>query len=512
MKDRNGLAVIDMNMSGNKFFNKTCILIIAAVIVIAAVWYTLWTRGCFLPKWIKWESGTCYDQSGQYEILLARRKIKVKYNDTVIWTLPEGVKVQKVLSCDIDNDQKDELILLCWKVGRYGIHKPFWVKKDERKWSQHIFVYEYENDTIRPKWTSSYIGQDVTDMAVGSDTDSLNRLFLTDPDGKISCWIWDSWGFTKEEKSVTFTVFGDNIIHEPIYRFGINNDESFGFLFENLEDVISESDVSIINQETPLVYDPSMYSDYPRFGTPVGVGQAIVDAGFDVVTCATNHALDKGTWGIEFTRNFFEANNIMCLGIQSEDETDYAPYQILEKNGIRFALLNYTYGTNGIRIPDENPNMVHLLEDEARIRTDIEEAKADADFVIVFAHWGTEDSAQIDDFQRKWSQVFLEEKVDVVIGTHPHVIQPYEILTGENGHQMLIYYSIGNYISAQPEKSCVKGGMASFTVMLTQSGYAVTEYELQPLSITWQEGGSYTVSLLTEYQYKGGENYEKEDH
>lgn len=470
-------------------------MIAAVIVVIAAILYGLWTRGFFLPRWIRWESSICFDQTTQYEIQLVGKKVEIRCNDMVIWTSQKGVKVQKVLSCDIDNDQMDELILLCWKVGRYGSHKPFWVEEDERKWSQHIFVYEYDNETIRPKWMSSYIGQDVTDMAVGSAPDSLNRLFLTDQNGEISCFIWDSWGFTKEERTVSFAVFGDNIIHEPIYRYGLYKDKSFDFLFENMKDVIEESDIAIINQETPLVDKPSMYSDYPRFGTPVEVGEAIVNAGFDVVTCATNHALDKGIGGIEFTRNFFEDNHIMCLGIQSEGEADYLPYQNLTKNGIRFAMFNYSYGTNGIRIPDENPHMVHLLDEEEKIRDDIKEARSEADFIIVFAHWGTENSTQIDDFQRKWAKVFLEENVDVVIGTHPHVVQPYEILTGENGHKMLIYYSLGNYISAQPEKSCVKGGMASFDVVLTQSGYEVTDFSLQPLSITWREGGSYTVSL-----------------
>ena len=464
----------------------------------AAVLYTLWHNGCFLPKWIQWKNGNYYDHADQYEVSLEHKQINVRYNNVIIWTSPEGVKVQDAISCDIDNDQKEELILLCWKVGRYGRYKPFWIEKDERSWSQHIFVYEYDLGEIRPKWMSSYIGQDVADMDVYSESDSLNRLFLTDPKGEVSCWKWDSWGFTKEDRSVSFTVFGDNIIHEPIYRYGLYHEEDFDFLFANMEDTISESDVAIINQETPLIDDPAMYSDYPRFGTPIGVGQAIVDAGFDIVTCATNHVLDKGTRGIEITRDFFDSNDVICLGIQKESERDYIPYTIFVKNGIRFALLNYTYGTNGIRIPDDNPNMVHLLADEEKIREDINEARSQADFVMIFVHWGTENSQQVDDSQRKWTQVFLESDVDVVIGTHPHVLQPYELLTNENGHQMLVYYSIGNFISAQSEKSCIKGGMAGFTVALTKTGYEIMEYSLQPLEITWNADKGYSVNLLTD--------------
>ena len=119
--------------------------------------------------------------------------------------------------------------------------------------------------------------------------------------------------------------------------------------------------------------------------------------------------------------------------------------------------------------------------------------------MIVFVHWGTENSENIDEFQQKWTKIFLDSKVDVVIGTHPHVIQPYEVLTDENGHKMLIFYSLGNFISAQSEKSCIKGGMASFTISLTKEGYQITEYSLQPLMIQWQEGGKYTVDLKGDF-------------
>lgn len=140
--------------------------------------------------------------------------------------------------------------------------------------------------------------------------------------------------------------------------------------------------------------------------------------------------------------------------------------------------------------------MVQLFGDEEKIRDDIASAKKAADLVIVFAHWGTEYEQEPDDFQKKWAQIFLDSGVDIVIGTHPHVLQPVEVLTAQGGHSMLIYYSIGNYISAQPEKSCVKGGMAEFTAALTPKGYRVIEYDLKPLTITWQTGGRYEVQQL----------------
>lgn len=472
-----------------------------ALAAVSAVIFALCMQMQFrtgIPLWVHWENCFFSDQTGMYEVELNRKAVRVKYNtdaqgDHIVWTLPEEIKVQKALSCDIDHDNMDELVLLCWKKGRYGAHRPFWVKEDEDTWSQHLFVYEYNTGKIKPKWMSSYIGQDVADMTANGKGAPDTRLWFRTPDGEMSSWVWDSWGFAREDTEITFTAFGDVLVHEPIYRYGLQNDETFDFLFENVRDMISDSDVSIINQETPLTDDPAMFGGYPRFGTPVNVGQAIVDAGFDVVTCATNHALDRGPEGVDFTRRFFDASHITCLGIQTVDENRKKPYALIRRNGVCFALLNYTYGTNGIRLPDENPNMVHLLSDEDEIRDDIAKAKSEADFVMVFAHWGTEHSGEPDDFQRKWTQLFLDSKVDIVVGTHPHTLQPYELLNSGDGHKMLVYYSIGNYISAQPEKSCVRGGRADFTISLTPSGYQITAYGLQPLTITCQPGGKYTV-------------------
>ena len=516
------------NGIGKKIIEVTVLCICLLVTVLG------WNGGFFLPRWIDWKCGTSVDASERYEIFLKRRTVDVVYDNSVIWTTPKDIKVQDALFCDIDGDEADELVLLCWKIGRFGTGRPFWVEEDEETWSQHIFVYSCEGGTVKPKWMSSYIGVDVAEMAASDHRGSLmggmterggavghrsgstarhnaewrrQHLLLTDLDGKMSSWVWESWGFTKEDTDISFVAFGDNLIHEPIYQYGLHNNNTnsndnsnFDFLFEEkkIENAIAASDIAIINQETPFTDNPARYSGYPRFGTPTGVGEAIVDVGFDVVTCATNHVLDQGVDGVDFTKGFFDSRDILCIGIQSGEEEEYRPYEILVKSGVRIALFNYTYGINGSGIPQDISCRVHMLDDEERIRADIAKACAETDFVIVFAHWGTEYEQEPDELQRKWSQIFLESGVDAVVGTHPHVLQPYEVLQGEDGHEMLVYYSIGNYISAQAERSCVKGGMAQFTVSLTPDGYRITEYTLQPLVITRQEDGKYTVDFLTE--------------
>lgn len=475
----------------------TAMMVIMALVGTGAILYVLWLQGVFLPGWISWQSREWNDASGEYHISLTEKKVEVAHDGCVIWTSGENVKVQDVLSCDIDNDLEDELVLLCWKRGRYGRARPFWVKEDEESWSQHLFVYEYNQGKIHAKWMSSYLGTEVAGLAAGPAQEPFSALLFTDTEGKVSCWRWDSWGFRKEETEVSFVVFGDNLIHEPIYRYGLNHNASFDFLYENVRDAIMESDVAVINQETPLTDNPDWYGDYPRFGTPVQVGQAIVDAGFDIVTCATNHALDRGAEGIAFTKDFFESSHVKCIGIQTEDEKEYMPFETVRRNNITFALLNYTYGTNGLLAPEEVPYMVHLLEEDT-VRKDLAEADEAADFVIVFVHWGTEYSQDIDGFQQEWTRVFLEGGADVVVGSHPHALQPFEMLRDDEGHEMLVYYSLGNFVSSQQEKFCVRGGMADFTVSLTPEGYRVTEYGLRPLGILRDESGRITAGFLPE--------------
>lgn len=484
-------------MGGNNGQKKTLSLFLLAALLLAGIGglgFSLWKNGAFLPGWVTWEDRRIFDLSGTYRIVLQHKRVRVFLENEEIWTSPETVKVQEALSCDMDQDGQDELILLCWKVGRFGVHKPFWIKEDEKEWSQHIFVYEYGPDKVRPKWMSSYIGQDVARMEPNQTVAAQRRLWLTDPDGAVSSWIWNGWGFEKEDTEITFAVFGDLIAHEPIYRYGLLQG-GFGFLFENVTDILRQKDVAVINQETPLTDDPQQYGGYPRFGTPVQVGEAVWEAGFDVVTCATNHMLDRGEAGAVFTKRFLEEKGISCPGIRSKTEAGGRSYEILKRKGVSFALFNYTYGTNGITLPEDAAVSLPLLQDEEKIKKELQSARKEADLVIVFVHWGTENAAKTDAFQQKWAQVFLAAKADVVVGTHPHAIQPVEVLEDEDGHRMLLYNSIGNFVSAQPQKSCEKGGVAEFTVSLTQEGYQVTAYDLIPLRIEWQEGGKYAVTV-----------------
>lgn len=470
------------------------IIILAVAVVTAAVFLLLWRRGTFLPGWIEWKETVLECRDSGVAISLKNRRLDFSYEGKVVWSAPSEYQVQDFQWGDIDSDGERELLLLCWKIGTYGEHRPFWVEKNDRRWSQHIFIYDWDGEKISPLWMASDLGMEVQDWTY----DEHGYLMLLDRQGQISGWAWLSWGLEWVETQVSFAAVGDVLIHAPIYYRGLEQG-NFDFLYENISDVIREADVAVMNQETIYTAEPAHYSDFPRFGTPLSAGEAVVNAGFDVVTTATNHALDQGMEGIDTTYQFYEKYDILPLGIQpSEHASDPVPFQIIRKRRISFALLNCTYGLNGQPLPEDCPYAVHTLMDEAQVRADIRAAREAADIVIVFAHWGTEYQTEPDEEQGRWTQVFLEEGVDIVVGTHPHVLQPYEWVIREDGHRMLVYYSLGNFVSAQDTPERIVGGMAQFQVAITLNGCEVVEAGLIPV-VTHQEGGSYTTYLLDDY-------------
>lgn len=464
--------MVEQNNNRKKRMIKTAALVLAAVLVYLTA--RLWYEGAFLPRWVKWEDTTSVSN----------------------WTTEDHVKVQSMLWADVDQDGEDELLVLCWKIGRFGSHRPFWEKYDPPVWSQHIFVYKYskKSEKYRPLWMASNIGVDACNWKYD---EVHHRLLIEDPDGQVTAWIWPSWGFEQIDTEISFVAVGDNLIHQNIYEYALENTEgNFDFLFSNVKKDIEEADIAIINQETILVDEEELYGDYPAFGTPVSMAESLKSAGFDVVTVANNHAYDKGMKGIDTTCSALKNQKLHPVGIQPSDEKEYKPYELLWKNGLSFAFLSYTEGTN---YPLEDyPYAVHMLDDKKRVAEDIKKAADAADAVIVCVHWGTEDSPVISDSQREWTEFFRENKVDVVIGTHPHVLQDYELLVREDGEPMLVYYSLGNFMSAQQDINNVIGGMARFNMKMTMDGVIVTDGELEKL-ITHQASDGYTTYKLADY-------------
>ena len=298
---------------------------------------------------------------------------------------------------------------------------------------------------------------------------------------------------------VSLVAVGDNLIHDTLIESGKQSDGTYNYdsFYTEIKPYIEPADIAIINQETILGGTVREYSGYPMFNSPQEIGDAAVNAGFDVFTCATNHAMDVFSAGIFSELDYFDNKQpqVIHLGLNRTEE-DYNKITYYEKNNIKFAFLNYTYGTNGISLPDDKPWIVNLLDKE-KVTKDITEARQNADVVIVFPHWGEEYNTGTVSEQEDYVKLFSELGVDIVIGTHPHVIEPVKWVTNETtGKKMLVYYSLGNFISHQRQLETLIGGMAEITVKKENGTVSITNAKMAPV-VTWysQPGSTYKYKV-----------------
>lgn len=309
---------------------------------------------------------------------------------------------------------------------------------------------------------------------------------------------------TNAVSSVSLVAVGDNLIHNTLISAGEQEDGSLDYssFYENIKNDISSADIAVINQETILGGSEFEYTGYPVFNSPWEIGTAAIDAGFDIFTCATNHSLDKGYAGIEQECAFFDQHPEVVHVGTNDSEEDYNSIIYYEKNSIRFAILNYTYGTNGIPIPESSPWCVNMMDKE-KITADVNAAKQNADVIIVFPHWGTENSTSVSDYQREYVQLFSDLGVDIVIGTHPHVLQPVEWVENETtGKKMLVYYSLGNFISHQTSLNQLCGGMAKIKIEKKNGEISITSAKLVPVVCWYKSSGDkyeFSVYKLSDY-------------
>ena len=287
------------------------------------------------------------------------------------------------------------------------------------------------------------------------------------------------------DDTVTIVMVGDVLLHAPVEEASKDEEGNYNFdyIFNRIRGTISSADLAIANQEVIIGGKELGVSGYPCFNAPYEIGDALKNAGFDVICHGTNHALDKGKKGIVNALNYWKTAHpeMLMVGI-NEDQEQKDRVDIIEKNGIRIAILNYTYGTNGISPPSDMPFAVDMLE-ESKVRKDLEFAEANADFTIVCPHWGTEYRLTADSYQQHWAGIFREGGADLVIGTHPHVIEPIEFMEDENpghsnnhgGGDMLVYYSLGNFVSWTSSTGIgvtnrMVGGMATVSIKKSPNG------------------------------------------
>jgi poly-gamma-glutamate synthesis protein (capsule biosynthesis protein) len=279
-----------------------------------------------------------------------------------------------------------------------------------------------------------------------------------------------------DEGRATVVAVGDNIVHGAVYTDAKRNAAtlastseeyvaySFDEMYGRVADTICRADLAIINQEGPVTSRPP--SGYPRFNAPTELISALARAGFDVINLANNHALDMDVGGkqggLADTWRLVKGQGLIPIGAYASPE-EKGKITTVEKNGVAIALLSYTFFTNGLSEPSGAAFGVKRWDKETVCR-EVTEAARISDFVIVSVHWGEEGERTPNEAQRSAAKLLAEWGADVILGHHPHVLQPIEWVDREGGGRTLVAYSLGNFLSAMLYPYHMVGGILSFTL------------------------------------------------
>lgn len=292
-------------------------------------------------------------------------------------------------------------------------------------------------------------------------------------------------------------MVGDALIHSSVYNDANRLANWSGYNFKPQIELIKaktkDFDLAYYNQETILGGTSLGLSDYPTFNSPQEVGDAFIDAGFNLVSLATNHTMDRGSQAVKNSRDYWNTKEgVQAVGsYNSEEEKKAIETKVLEVNNITYAMLNYTYGTNGMPVyesyqvnlwPTDIDNINNPDNDskyqayKETVKKDIEAIRDKVDVLMVAMHWGVEYTHTPTAYEKDMAKFLADNKVDIVIGTHPHVIQPVEWI-GDT----IVFYSLGNFISAQYQNQgtctyykCMVGLMSSLNITKTDDNGDIT--------------------------------------
>ncbi len=261
----------------------------------------------------------------------------------------------------------------------------------------------------------------------------------------------------KNNNKISLVMVGDALIHSSVYDDAYEDGKyNFYKMLSPVKKFITKHDLAFYNQETVLGGVSLGLSSYPAFNSPQEVGDAFIDAGFNLVSLANNHVLDCGSKAIISANNYWQTKkNVLASGsYNSQEERNNIP--IKEMNGIKYALLAYTTTTNGIK---PNNNYYVNIYDEQIVKNDIEKIRDKVDLLLVSMHWGEEYNTSVTSSQEQIANYLSNLGVDIIIGTHPHVIEPIDYIGNT-----LIIYSLGNFLSGQEGMDRLIGLMVSVDV------------------------------------------------
>lgn len=297
---------------------------------------------------------------------------------------------------------------------------------------------------------------------------------------------------------VNFAACGDNILYRPAIWEAADRAQAGGRkynfrpIYKNVESIIAAADVAFINQETVIGGAEFGYSGYPLFNSPQDIADDLVDLGFDIVSLANNHILDMRERGLLNTINYWRTLPVVTVGAYLDAE-DEATLRIIERNGVRIAVLAYTYGANGRTVAADSSLVVPFYKEphkdspdygtifEEKLRSEVAKAKAAADVVLVSVHWGYEDTQKVNEEQKKVAQILCDAGADIILGQHPHVLQPIEYIKSTDGeHTAFCSYSLGNFLGMQGYDYNALSGILTFDIRVGLDGVAVENVLLTP--------------------------------
>lgn len=249
-----------------------------------------------------------------------------------------------------------------------------------------------------------------------------------------------------EVYKINMLATGDALIHNAVYwEYATGNRDTGPYNFDGaldyVRDIVSEYDIAYYNQETPFA--GGLPDGYPRFSTPSEFGDAMIKAGFNMISTATNHTIDKGEDGILNFYNYLKNKDGIIFNGIADNATDRNNFMIGEKNNITYTMLSYTTSTNGLPVPSGKDYLVNVYDAE-QVKSDIEAVRDKVDVLIVAMHWGVEYASTPNSNQQEIAQYLADLGVDIILGAHPHVLQPITWID-----DTLVMYSLGNFISNQ---------------------------------------------------------------
>lgn len=322
-----------------------------------------------------------------------------------------------------------------------------------------------------------------------------------------------------EEQEVTFSnvrfmAVGDNLIHNCLYnqakeRGGDKWEYDFSYVYEKVKPIIQQADVAFINQETVLASAYFEPSNYPRFCTPNEMGDCLLDVGFNVFNHANNHMLDKGQKGIQATLEYWDTKKgqDFCVTGMYKDQNDLDTCEYIVKNGIKIGFFGFTEHTNGLSAPEKMTEKIVYASQRDIIEKRVKKMREECDVVIVSAHWGEENYSErtttaLTSLEKELSQELADWGVDIIVGTHPHVIQPMKWLDRKYGGKTLCVYSLGNFVSAMNGPCNMLGGLLDLDIVKNNYDNSISIENVGYIPIVTHYGrGMSNIRVYSLYDY-----------